>query len=196
MLRKDTLTAFLLFAVAMGLAVSSTAAWAQNQTDVFWVAYYSGGAASSNVVPNPDGSIQVINPGASGGTLCADIYVFDQNEEMQECCNCQITTDGLLTESTFDLTNNPSFSNKFAATGAIKIVADASCTASNPSPTPELRSYIVNPQSTAVTESEFEAAPLSSSELTQLKNACGFIKNNQSGRGVCGRANPACVPLG
>jgi len=88
MLRKGTLTAFLLSAVAIGLlGIGSTAAWAQNQTDVFWVAYYSGGAASTTVVPNPDGSIQVINPGTSGGTLCADIYVFDQSEEMQECCN-------------------------------------------------------------------------------------------------------------
>jgi len=101
----------------------------------------------------------------------------------------------LFTDSTFDLTNNPSFVGKFASTGVIKIVSDASCSATNPTPTAELRSYAVNPQSTTVTESEFEAAPLSSSELTQLSNACGFIKNNQSGRGVCGKANPACVPL-
>jgi hypothetical protein len=193
MLRTSTLTAFLLVAVCTGLVlISPTTASAQNQSDVFWVAYYSGGAASAGVVPNPDGSIQVINPGASGGTLCADIYVFDQNEELQECCNCSVTTDGLLTESTFDLTNNPSFQGKFASTGAIKIVSDATCTATSPTPTAELRSYIINPQSVTVTESEFESAPLSASEITQLSNACGFIKNNQSGRGVCGRANPAC----
>src|SRR5262249_45669942 len=192
-LRTSTLTAFLLVAVCTGLVlIGSTTASAQNQTDVFWVAYYSGGATSGVNPPNPDGSTQVINPGVSGGTLCADIYVFDQFEEMQECCNCAVSIDGLLTESTFDLTNNPSFGGKFSTTGVIKIVSDATCTASSPTPTPELRSYIINPQSVAVTESEFEPAPLSASELTQLSNACGFIKNNQSGRGVCGRSNPAC----
>lgn len=193
---RTSMQVVLLIAVFAGLFLgSSGTAWAQNTDDVFWVAYYSGGATSTNVVPSPDGSIQVINPGSTGGTLCADIYVFDQFEEMQECCNCQASINGLFTDSTFDLTNNPSFQGKFASTGVIKIVADATCKASSPTPIAELRSYMVNPQSTTVTESEFEEAPLSSEELTQLSNACNFIKTNQSGRGVCGKANPACVPL-
>ncbi len=39
----------------------------------------------------------MINSGASGGTVCALIYVFGQSQG--ECCGCPITPDGLLTLS-------------------------------------------------------------------------------------------------
>jgi hypothetical protein len=187
MLRTSTLIASLLLVVFTGMMLVGSGTAVAQTTDVFWVGYYNGGASNSKTPPATDGSLYSINPGASGGTLCADIYVFDQNEELQECCNCPITPDGLFTDTIFDLTNNPSFSGKFATTGVIKVVSDVACTASAPVPTPELRSYITNPQSTTVTESELEPTPLSSAEEAQLAQACNFIKTNQSGRGICGR---------
>ncbi|HZQ22905.1 MAG TPA: hypothetical protein VFA89_08910 [Terriglobales bacterium] len=189
MLRTSTLIAFLLLVVFTGMMlVGSGTAVAQTTSDVFWVGYYSGGATNSRTPPATVGSLYSINPGASGGTLCADVYVFDQFEEMQECCSCPITIDGLFTDTIFDLTNNPSFTNKFSATGVIKVISDVACSAAAPVPTPELRSYITNPQSTTVTESELEPTPLSGAEQAQLAQACSFIKTNQSGRGICGQA--------
>jgi hypothetical protein len=187
MLRTKTVMGLLLIVVFAGMA---STAWAQNQTDVFSVAYYVGGAGKPGSAPAVDGKVQIIYPGASssaaGQTICADIYVFDPGQELKECCSCPISTDGLLTIRLHSLTDNPA-NGVFSTTGVIKVVAasDPSCGSlpTNPTPTPELRSWIVNAE-TSVTENEFEATPLSSQELFELGLLCSFIPN-QSGPGVC-----------
>jgi hypothetical protein len=159
MFRTRTLIAFLLVAVVAGLVLTSPGtASAQNQTDVFWIGYYSGGVASSD--SSGVGTVQIVNTGTSGGNLCADIYVYDPNQELKECCHCNVTPDGLLTLSITQLTNNPA-NGVYSRTGAIKIVSDPTCNESSPAPTPELRSWVINPNNVNSTESEFEAAPLS-----------------------------------
>jgi len=191
MVRTRTLLAFLLVAMVAGLVLAgSGTAWAQNQSDVFWVAYYSGGVASSE--SSGKGTVQIVNTGASGGNLCADIYVFDPHEELKECCRCTTTPDGLLTLTIAELTNNPA-NGIYSPNGVIKIVSDAgsNCNETSPIPTPELRSWIANPNGGGATESEFEATPLSAQELSNLKVLCSGIAN-QSGPGVCGHGNPAC----
>jgi hypothetical protein len=192
MFRTRTLMAFLLVTMVVGLVLTgSGTALAQNQLDVFWVAYYSGGVTSTTAAPGTN--VQIINTGASGGNLCADIYVFDPREELKECCHCTVTPDGLLTLTMAELTNNPA-NGIFSTTGVIKIVSDSgtNCNEASPVPTPELRSWIVNPNNgRSITESEFEATPLSAAELSNLKVLCGAVKN-QTGPGVCAAANPAC----
>jgi hypothetical protein len=188
MLRTKTVMGLLLIVVFAGMA---STAWAQNQTDVFSVAYYVGGAGKPGSAPAVDGRVQVIYPGASstaaGQTICADIYVFDPAQELKECCSCPVSTDGLLTIALHSLTDNPA-NGVFSSTGVIKIVADGnpSCAGTlptNPVPVPELRNWMVNPE-TSVTEEEFQATPLSSQELFELGLLCSFIPN-QSGPGVC-----------
>jgi len=192
MFRTRTLMAFLLVAMVVGLVLTgSGTAWAQNQSDVFWVAYYSGGVTSAGAAAGTD--VQIINTGTSGGNLCADVYVFDVHQELKECCHCNITPDGLLTLTMAQLTNNPA-NGVFSTNGVIKIVSDAgsNCNEVSPVPTPELRSWIVNPQNNGtITESEFEATPLSAQELNDLKVLCSGVPN-LSGPGVCARTNPAC----
>jgi len=188
MFRTSMLVALAVAGVFAALAFT-TPAVAQTQ-DVFSVAYYTGGNLSKNP-PSVDGSVRTINTGVQGqppeGFVCADIYVFDPHEELKECCSCPVSADGLLTIPTSSLTDNPA-NGVFSATGAIKIVADnfPNCNAAGPIPTPELRSWITNPNGTptTVTESEFEATPLSSTELSELALLCSFIPN-QSGPGVC-----------
>ena len=47
-----------------------------------------------------DGDFATTAPeGVENGTLWAAIYVFDDSQEMRSCCACQITSDGLLSES-------------------------------------------------------------------------------------------------
>jgi len=189
MLRTKTVLAFVSLVILAGIVLSgSGTAWAQT-SDVFWVAYYSGGATNSNNPPPVNGAIQIVNP-AIGGDTCADIYVFDQFEELQECCTCFVSTDGLLTLTLFDVTNNP-FTGKFASTGVIKLVSDPSCDPTNPTPTPEIRGWINNLNNGTVTESEFEAADLSAQELSNLKVQCSAVKN-RSGHGICGTNSPFC----
>jgi len=56
------------------------------------------------------------------GDLCANLYVFDDDQEMQECCSCPLTADGLRTISVInDLTSNPQFSSPLGV-GVIKLV--------------------------------------------------------------------------
>jgi hypothetical protein len=45
----------------------------------------------------PDTTIRISNPGLSGPDLCAVIYVFDQKQQLVECCGCPVKViDGLL----------------------------------------------------------------------------------------------------
>src|SRR5271168_2623972 len=68
--------------------------------DTYQVTYYS----NANTVGAQDGTLRIAHTGAqvAGGVaqnLYAAIYVFDDSQEMQECCACQISPDGLLSES-------------------------------------------------------------------------------------------------
>ena len=77
----------------------------------YQVNYYS----HRNNAFGADAPIDIINPGSTGsprstdhGTICADIYVFDANQRMIECCNCPVTANGELELSIRnDLTGNP-----------------------------------------------------------------------------------------
>ena len=68
----------------------------------------------------PDGILE----NDQNGTLCGMIYVFDDNEEMQECCGCPVTPDGMRTLSTVnDLTSNLAVNGGDRAAGVIDILA-------------------------------------------------------------------------
>jgi len=189
MLRTKTVLALVSLGVLAGLVLTgSGTAWAQTD-DVYWVAYYSGGAQNSRTPPPVNGAIQIVNPGVNGD-ICTDIYVFDQFEELKECCTCFVSADGLLSLTIFDVTNNP-FTGKFSTTGVIKLLSDPSCSPTNPQPAPEIRAWINNLNNGTVTESEFEPATLSGQELSNLGVQCTAVKN-RSGAGICGNGNPAC----
>ena len=88
---------------------------------------------------NGDNIIRLINPnGAANGnlagaktqTVCAMIYVFDDDEEMGECCGCPLSSTQLATFSVeFNLTSNWGITGGPEAgdhkNGAIAIVASA-----------------------------------------------------------------------
>jgi len=124
---------------------------------VLWTYYettealtYCGSTTSDadgcDVGGNGDNIIRLINPnGAANGNLagareqnvCAMIYVFDDDEEMGECCGCPLTSAQLATFSVeFNLTSNWGLTGGPEggdhANGAIAIVA----TAPNTTPTP------------------------------------------------------------
>src|SRR3984885_13536729 len=113
-----------------GIAVAENPATA-GTPNVYNVDYFS----NANTSGAPDGTVRIINPGTSGGNLCADIYVFDTNEEMSECCSCTTTPDSLLTLSVNnDLTSNP-LTGVVLNTGVIKIVSAATSGGLCPVPT-------------------------------------------------------------
>jgi hypothetical protein len=173
------------------LLLLSTTAVAQT-TDVFSVTYFDNNTATGA----PVAIVHVLNPG--NGALCADVYVLGADQELSECCSCPITPNGLLTFTVDVATSNPGDGNPQRNAGSIDIIADssASCNASSPSPTPDLRAWAthINRDSAAstatatvfdVTEDEFLDTPLSSGEQSELAGRCGFFQANSSGRGDC-----------
>src|ERR1017187_10883407 len=86
--------------------------------------YFTTYFSNANTANAPDATIRAINDGSyAGGNLYADIFVFDDSEELTECCSCLITPDGLLSESVNNnLTANPITGIK-PTRGVIKIIS-------------------------------------------------------------------------
>lgn len=160
--------------------------------DTFKVNYFS------NIGIALPAQVQMTNVGTSGGSICADIYVFDPNQELAECCSCRLTPDGLRT-----LGIGPNGGNIAAnpltgfdpplLNGIIKIVSSSgTCSGTglplpvSPKPIPGLRawaSHLTGPGLS--TESNFLDSGLSAAELAALGAQCSAIKLVGSGRGVC-----------
>jgi hypothetical protein len=180
---------------------------------LFFTTYYS----NANYPGVPDATLRIVNDGNTDGNLYADIYVLDDSQELQECCGCLITKDGLLSESVnTELTAN-SLTGKSNHRGVIKIISDANANGwdngggSAVKPTEGLRVTATHVQSLkyefvgatdpggaadwAVTETEANVANLGAVETALLPEECGFIVGTQgqaglgSGAGVC-----TCTP--
>ena len=52
---------------------------------------------NANTEGYPDGSVRLFNQGATGANVCANIYVFNPDQEMVECCACTLKPHGLTT---------------------------------------------------------------------------------------------------
>lgn len=177
--------AFAALAIAL---VLSTAAWAQQPADTLKIDYFSN---ANNGVPL-DATVRITNPGTSGGDLCANVYVFSPDQQLNECCSCLLTPDGLTTLSVkVDLTSNP-LTRVRPTTGVFKIISSAagSCDAAHVTPVAGIRAWATHIQVprvnlAAVTESAFSDATLSSEELATVTSQCGFIQQVGSGHGIC-----------
>jgi uncharacterized repeat protein (TIGR01451 family) len=149
-----------------------------------------------------DGTLRITDPGTSSGNLCADIYVFDSNEEMSECCSCTLTPDSLLTLSmNNDVTGNP-LTGKYLSTGLVVIVPAATQRGLCPLPTtltsqPALRVWATHLQTDgknfSETETESPAVNLTLQDVNTLQSQCGNISTVGSGHGVC--ANSSALAL-
>jgi hypothetical protein len=182
--------------LAAGMAAAQT-------DDVYWLNYYT------HPTKGPDTTFHIVNPGTAvttlnnngiptNGQLCADIYVFNTDEEEVACCGCELTPDSEITLSLgTDLLGNPINPRDVTTTGVVKIISgnlnaspcDPGAENTAITPTPELRAWATHdgPQGTAFPETEesFAAAPLTGSELTFAESLCSSIEAQGSGKGVC-----------
>jgi hypothetical protein len=151
-----------------------------------------------------DNFVHLINPTAANGSLCAMIYVFDDDQEPGECCGCLLTENKLLTLSVVgQLTANWEVNGNDFDNGVIKIVSavpngGTSAAASggcDPSiaytQTPNLLGSILKPSTvvdvaTTLTETNmFEEGAPDATEATTLINECAFFVAHGSGKGIC-----------
>ena len=176
-------------AIALVLGVASATAVAQDSS-TYAVTYYS----NANTAGAPDATVRVINDGNTGGSLCAAFYVFDDSQEMQECCSCPVTADGLIAESVNRYLLSNSLTSFVNVRGVIKVVStnapSGSCDPTKGSPTAGIRGWATHIQrgttpAWPVTETELHDANLSAAELAGLQQFCSFEIILGSGRGTC-----------
>jgi hypothetical protein len=186
-------------------------AFAQDNS-VYFTTYYSNAnttgatVGESNSLWAPDATVRIINDGNTDAGLYADIYVFDDSQELQACCGCFVSADGLLSESVNkELTNN-SLTGKVNTRGVIKVISDSNIKGWNAGsasvPKAGLRVVATHIQAGfeggfAVTETNAFDSNLGTVEKSLLPQECGFIVGTQtggngglgSGKGTC-----SCTP--
>jgi len=145
-----------------------------NQTDVFSLGYYNLGPALG---PVSDNTMNIVNPGTTGESTCANIYVFDSNQNMLACCSCPVSPNGLLTLSVKNNLLNGSIKVK---SGVIEVVPSFEF---DPSPVcsasasycygSELVGWLAHGSGSISTEVELKHAPLSLDQLGSLQTGCG-----------------------
>ena len=169
---------FMLFTV-LAIALISGVASAQSaaitgDNSVYFVNYFS-----NNVAAAPDETVRFVNDGDTGGNLWAAFYVFDDSQELTQCCACQITPDGLLSESVkTQLTAYP-ITGKVPTRGVIKVISSASNDPTNVIPTAGLRGWathiqVIKGTQYSITETAFADANLAGAEQKLLQNLCYY----------------------
>jgi hypothetical protein len=141
-----------------------------------------------------DSSIRITNPATTGQDLCAMVYVFDQDQQMSECCGCHVSRDGLLTLSlNKDLRSNP-LTGVASKAGTVMLVAadyaaSSPCNAAAATPNGTVIAWSTKlPQSSQLssTENTFSNSPLGATLAAALQAQCYFIQQLGSGQGQCG----------
>jgi len=150
--------------------------------------------------------------GSQLGDVCANIYVFNDIQEMEECCQCDLSANSLMTFSVMnDLTSNPLFSKESSAAGVIKIIG-VNPLSQGPSPLQSrcgvaagtvaegLHAWINHTETmasnqggftppwgfvTSTSVEEFAHSELDTGELAQLNTECAFNYAHGSGHGIC-----------
>ena len=184
-MKKLVCTLLSTLAIAMVLGMTSRTAYAQDYP--FALSYFSNAHASGA----PDGVLRIVNDGNTGGWLYSNIYVFDNREELLECCSCGVSPNGLLTLSVNkNLTSNP-LTGRIPTRGVIKTV---SSTTSNPTRVTfraGQREWLTHIQKAstattyAITESQMTDSTLGGIEFSTLQADCSFAIVLGSGQGVC-----------
>jgi hypothetical protein len=179
-------------AAALILALGSTTAVAQD--NIFALSYFS----NAHTQYAPDGALRLVNDGtvsdaSPAGDLCASVYVFDSAEQMNECCSCRITPNGILSLSVnTDLTSN-TLTGKIPTRGVIKVVSSkpsgGTCDAKVVAPQIGIRGWITHVQLAShgyvLTEEELIDSTYGSSESADLAEDCTVLTELGSGAGIC-----------
>ena len=172
----------------------------------YLVNFYANNAGPASVA---DQTLRLINVGQLGtplttpaGDVCANIYVFDNSQEMTACCSCRLKANGLASVSVAkQLTNNP-LTPIIPSAGVIKILpiiaGTAACSAVAPFASPDaslvqgFSTHVeVSGSARFITETPLPSSLLGPDEAAFLSNACFFVRYlGGSTYGTCGCTTP------
>ncbi|MGD1094809.1 MAG: hypothetical protein ABSB35_22805 [Bryobacteraceae bacterium] len=134
-------------------------------------------------------------PGA--GSLCANIYVFDPQEEEVACCTCLTTLDGLYSLSVKSDLISDTLTPATPTSVVIKAVSTLFVGICDPTnidpfflaPGTLLWGTTLEPASSpgtyGVVPVGYKVGNLTESELSGMTQVCSFIQSNGTGYGVC-----------
>jgi hypothetical protein len=187
-MKKLGVSLFPMLALAQILGIASGNAAAQNNGDnsVYLTTYFS----NANTAGAPDATVRIVNDGDTNGNLWAAYYVFDDSQEMSECCSCSITPDGIDSESVnIGLTSNP-LTGRILTRGVIKVISSSTSDPTATTPTAGSRGWATHIQKATATtyrttETEFADSNLSADEQWWLQILCHYEHLLGSGQGVC-----------
>jgi hypothetical protein len=190
---------FLLPTIAITLLAGGSA-FAQGDNSIYFVTYFS----NAHTTGSADAVLRLINDGDAStaqsrgvpnGTLFASLYMFDDSQEMQECCNCSVSADGMLSESVNrNLMSNTLTGRLEMNRGVIKIISSTTNDPTNNVLRPGLRGTITHIQigpnavgkmRSFIAEAALADSNLSTVEKTDLEMTCGFVITLGSGYGTC-----------
>jgi hypothetical protein len=171
-------------------------------------AYYDvDSSAEYNGSGHGDNLVRLANSTAANGSVCAFIYVFDNDEEMGACCGCPVSPNGLdqisveddflsnvgitsydfysgLIQITTGLPNSATFVSSLGLSVPTCDPGQASTAVGN------LEGWITHNQdiqgTTSLTEVPFwDQGAADSSEASYLVSTCHFLETNGTGTGLC-----------
>ena len=188
--------AFGAMAAALMLALGSTTAVAQqDEDDIYALSYYS----NANKTGAPDGVLRVVNDGflsdaSPAGDLCASIYVFDSQEQLNECCSCKVTPNGYASLSVNKNLTSNTLTGATPVRGVIKTISSlpvaGSCDPTTDTEQEGIRGWLTHIQKVSSsgysqTEEELMDSHLSLAEAADLAEDCKVLIELGSGHGKC-----------
>jgi hypothetical protein len=188
-----TLLSLLAVALVLGLGTATA------QDAYHDVGYF----ANANASGAPSAHLRLTNDGFYiAAPLCANIYVFDTAEEMQECCSCEITANGYLDLSVnTNLLGNILDHGTKPTRGIIEevgtYVSPTGCSPLSPIDASDgIRGWLSHVQKLAAAGAfALTETPLTDSSLSieegefDLGETCGFVQSLGTGTGVCSCAD-------
>ena len=167
----------------------------------------NGLAAESNVVVRPvalasyfsgvssktDATVRTVGITGNDPEACTMVFVFGQDQQMAECCGCQISREGIRTLSLrHDLLANP-LTAVTPDTGTVVLVpAESKGSACDPagfSPAGSGSAWSTHLQISgailSAMETPFTQTELGDTLLSSLQVQCGYIQSLGGGHGVC-----------
>ena len=208
-----------LFSAIMGVTLLSTIALAQTNEETTAAnhpftllndAYQVKAFANLTALSGGGNLINLTNAGTVGGNdrtdfICANIYTFDQAQELISCCYCPLSPNALASLNVeTDLVATPvSLTPGIPSGVTVGLVATAdygpgTCNAAAPGfLVPGLRAWGTTVHiaggSPFLTETAFSQVGLGFTEYFKMTSFCGFIQQNGSGYGICKSCSPAIL---
>jgi hypothetical protein len=200
-MNKLACTLLSLLAVALVLGVGTATAQNLAPDHDYGVGYFT----NANAAGAPSAQLRVSNDGlqeaADYHDLCANIYVFNTAEEMQECCSCEVSSDGYLDLSVnTNLLGNILDHGTKPTRGIIKVlsglVPPGGCNPADADLESGIKGWLTHVQKGAtagtfsLTETPLTDSYLSEEEfVVNLEETCIFVQSLGTSTGVCSCAD-------